>query len=241
VGTPSFAQADLDTGLIEREQATLFPGPQAVPAEAWQLAALAELAHEPAAPNDAVTLRSPFQARDGWRLNHPGRRHIRLRLAEHQQDVQVTYLPAGYRLDMVLDGKSSSVQAQARFEGQGRLQAQLGERRVHATVVFAGERRVVFFDGRSYTITCVDPLQAGGDGDDAHGGLTAPMPGKVIAWSVQPGASVDKGAALLVLEAMKMEHTIVAPRAGVVKSFHFAPGEQVSEGVELVVFDAIAS
>ena len=63
------------------------------------------------------------------------------------------------------------------------------------------------------------------------------MPGKVIALLSAPGAAVDKGAPLLVLEAMKMEHTISAPRAGVVKGFRFAAGDQVAEGAELVEFE----
>ena len=57
------------------------------------------------------------------------------------------------------------------------------------------------------------------------------MPGKVIALLAKPGAAVEKGAPLLVLEAMKMEHTISAPHAGTVKSFRFAAGDQVEEGV----------
>ena len=64
------------------------------------------------------------------------------------------------------------------------------------------------------------------------------MPGKVIALLAEAGATVDKGAPLLVLEAMKMEHTISAPRKGTVKAFRFAPGDQVTDGVELVEFEA---
>jgi 3-methylcrotonyl-CoA carboxylase alpha subunit len=64
------------------------------------------------------------------------------------------------------------------------------------------------------------------------------MPGKVIALIAQVGARVEKGAPLLILEAMKMEHTIAAPVAGTVKAFHFNVGEQVSDGAELVEFDA---
>jgi 3-methylcrotonyl-CoA carboxylase alpha subunit len=63
------------------------------------------------------------------------------------------------------------------------------------------------------------------------------MPGKVVALSVEPGTQVEKGAPLLVLEAMKMEHTIVAPRKGVVNAYRFAPGDQVSDGAELVDFE----
>jgi 3-methylcrotonyl-CoA carboxylase alpha subunit len=65
------------------------------------------------------------------------------------------------------------------------------------------------------------------------------MPGRVIALSVAPGAAVEKGAPLLVLEAMKMEHTISAPRNGVVKAFRFAPGDQVSDGAELLDFEGV--
>ena len=63
------------------------------------------------------------------------------------------------------------------------------------------------------------------------------MPGKVIALLAKPGAAVDKGAPLLVLEAMKMEHTISAPRAGTVKAFRYAAGDQVAEGAALVDFE----
>ncbi|MFM2069071.1 MAG: hypothetical protein RLZZ584_3980, partial [Pseudomonadota bacterium] len=102
-------------------------------------------------------------------------------------------------------------------------------------------RRVVFHAGRAWPLACIDALhQHGGAGDDSHGGLVAPMPGKVIAWLVEPGTTVAKGTPLLVLEAMKMEHTLAAPSAGVVKGYKFAPGEQVGEGVALVEFEVAA-
>jgi len=67
------------------------------------------------------------------------------------------------------------------------------------------------------------------------------MPGKVVALLAQPGQKVAKGTPLLILEAMKMEHTITAPAAGIVKAFCYAAGEQVSDGAELVEFEAEAS
>jgi 3-methylcrotonyl-CoA carboxylase alpha subunit len=63
------------------------------------------------------------------------------------------------------------------------------------------------------------------------------MPGKVIALVARAGERVEKGAPLLVLDAMKMEHAINAPRAGTVKAFRYAAGDQVSEGAELVDFE----
>jgi 3-methylcrotonyl-CoA carboxylase alpha subunit len=241
VATASFAQADLDTSLIEREHAALFPAQRPVPIEAWWLAALAELVREPTVPHDAVAPQSPFQVQDGWRLNHPASRRITLRLGEVVQDVLVEYAPARFRLSLQADGVTRSIAARAHFEGHGHLRAQLGERRVQATVVNVGERRTVFFEGHAHAFVAVDRLQVGGAGAEAHGGLTAPMPGKVIAWSQQLGATVEKGAPLLVLEAMKMEHTLLAPQAGVVKAYRFAPGEQVGDGAELVEFEATAT
>jgi 3-methylcrotonyl-CoA carboxylase alpha subunit len=64
------------------------------------------------------------------------------------------------------------------------------------------------------------------------------MPGKIIALIAQAGQQVEKGAPLVILEAMKMEHTIAAPSAGMVKSFRFSVGEQVADGAELVEFAA---
>ena len=60
------------------------------------------------------------------------------------------------------------------------------------------------------------------------------MPGKVVSFAVKPGDAVKKGQALAVMEAMKMEHTIVAPTDGVVSELMFTPGEQVAEGAELL-------
>ena len=124
------------------------------------------------------------------------------------------------------------------LHGDGPIDAILGERKVAATVVAQGERRHVFVDGRSHVATFVDPLgMIGAEHEEEGAGLSAPMPGKVIAHLAAVGAKVDKGAPLLVLEAMKMEHTISAPRAGTVKAYRYAAGEQVAEGADLVDFD----
>jgi 3-methylcrotonyl-CoA carboxylase alpha subunit len=66
------------------------------------------------------------------------------------------------------------------------------------------------------------------------------MPGKVIALLVEPGARVRRGQPLLVMEAMKMEHTIAAPGDGVVERLLYRVGDQVAEGAPLVGFAAAA-
>ncbi len=232
VASPAFAGADLDTALIERESEFLFPARRETPEEAWLLAAVAELEREraEASPGGRVAA-SPWDARDGWRLNSRAMRTLTLRLGEVQEDVTVEYAAGGYALGV---GARPRVLASGEWEAHGALRARIGERRVHAAVIVAGEKRHVFFEGRAYPFARVDPSQGAGRGDEAGGRLTAPMPGKVIALLAEPGKRIEKGAPLLVLEAMKMEHTIKAPRAGVVKAFRFEPGDQVSEGVELV-------
>ncbi len=237
IASPAFAGADLDTALIEREQEFLFPPSRETPEEAWLLAALAELERERAGPARAGERASPWDARDGWRLNSRASRTITFRLADVQQDVSVEYGAGGYTLAV---GAGEKVSASGEWADHGAFRARIGERRVHAAVVVAGERRHVFFEGRAYPFARVDPSQGAGRGEEGGGRLTAPMPGKVIALLAEPGKRVEKGAPLLVLEAMKMEHTIKAPRGGVVKAFRFEPGDQVSEGAELVELEAEA-
>jgi 3-methylcrotonyl-CoA carboxylase alpha subunit len=230
VASPAFASGDLDTDLIERERDFLFPPPREAPDEVWLLAALAELDRERREGAAAAGPRAPWDACDGWRLNSRASRTLTLRLGDVVQDVTVEYAAGGYALG--LSGRS--VLASGEPEGHGGFRARIGERRVHAAVVVAGERRHVFFEGRAYPVVRVDAAHSGGEGDELARRLTAPMPGKVIALLAEPGRRVEKGAPLLVLEAMKMEHTLKAPRAGLVKAFRFGPGDQVSEGVELV-------
>jgi len=144
----------------------------------------------------------------------------------------VGYGEGAYQL--TLDGVT--VPAQGELGANGTLRVELAGLRLPASVIVAGEKRHVFLDGRSYQLARIDPLYQGGEGQGAEGGLVAPMPGKVIAWLAQPGTEVAKGAPLLILEAMKMEHTITAPSAGKLNGFRFAVGEQVTEGAELVDF-----
>jgi 3-methylcrotonyl-CoA carboxylase alpha subunit len=87
-------------------------------------------------------------------------------------------------------------------------------------------------------LALVDVIALSAKHDTRAGRLTAPMPGKVIALNTQAGARVTQGTPLLVMEAMKMEHTIVAPTDGLVAELLYAVGDQVTEGAELVRFEA---
>jgi 3-methylcrotonyl-CoA carboxylase alpha subunit len=241
VALPSFVNAELDTGLIEREQGLLFPPQEGVPDDVWLVAALAELLHEHREANSklaaAADRGSPWRALDGWRLNGRAERKLALRLQEKLQEVAVVVIPGGYQL--VLNGRS--VRVSGTLGRGGAVHAHLDDSRVTAAVVITGERRHVFYRGHSWPLALVDTLYVGGEGEDVEGGLRAPMPGKVVTLMVEPGIIVEKGAPLLVLEAMKMEHTITAPQKGKVVSFHVAAGDQVADGAELVEFEGAAA
>src|SRR5690606_10310204 len=104
-----------------------------------------------------------------------------------------------------------------------------------------GETLHLFTVARHLRLQYVDRLLHAGDAADEGGRLTAPMPGKVIALLVQPGERVRKGQPLLVMEAMKMEHTITAPADGQVGRLHYGLGDQVPEGEELVSLESPAA
>jgi 3-methylcrotonyl-CoA carboxylase alpha subunit len=209
------------------------------------LAAWAQLQRERAQGEQAAAASpdsdSPWRALDGWRLNGQASRAITLRHGEQLQAVQVSHA-ADSQVRLTVGSTSALVRGKTQSSGDsgGEMQVQLGEHRVVATVVADTDRRTVFLAGHSWALHLMPQLQAGGDAEVDAGSVLAPMPGKVIALLIKPGATVEKGTPLLVLEAMKMEHTLSAPHAGTVKGFHFAAGDQVGEGVELIDFEVQA-
>jgi 3-methylcrotonyl-CoA carboxylase alpha subunit len=118
------------------------------------------------------------------------------------------------------------------------IELTLGHLAVTGTVVRRGERFDVFSSGAMSPLVLKDPLKHAADGEsEPSGGLTAPMPGKVIAVHVAEGDKVKRGQALLVMEAMKMEHTIAAPGEGTVKELLYGVGDQVAEGAALITLN----
>ena len=100
-----------------------------------------------------------------------------------------------------------------------------------------GRQLFLEWEGELLAIEAVDPI-AEAEAAHAHqGGLSAPMNGSIVRVLVEPGQTVEAGATLVVLEAMKMEHSIRAPHAGVVKALYCSEGELVEEGTPLVELD----
>jgi 3-methylcrotonyl-CoA carboxylase alpha subunit len=221
VESKAFSSADLDTGLIAKNNSALFPAETKTPDAVLAVATAAVLARE-----DALAGSDPWSSRTGWRVNQT---YVRgLKLGTHE--VQITYRHGGY----AFNGARLSIASKR----AGEFELMLGEAPVRGTVVFEGETLHVFHGGFVTQLELFDAIAHAGE-DDSHGGkLVAPMPGKIVALLAKSGVAVTKGTALLVMEAMKMEHTITAPSDGTVAEFLFTAGDQVTEGAELLKFAA---
>lgn len=226
VGSHAFATADLDTALIEREHQALFAAPPLAVEIAAAGVAAHVLAHE-AAQEGA----DPWSRRDGWRLHGGAERRLSLELGGVQHTVVVQRHHDGSTV-LALAGHERPFTTRAL--GAARHDVTLGAERMVLTVHHHGERYAVFAEQGSALLSEFDPLVHSGDHAAEGGRLTAPMPGKVISFLAAVGDRVQRGQALAVMEAMKMEHTLTAPRDGVVGSLLYAVGDQVVEGGELL-------
>ncbi|MBC7733817.1 MAG: acetyl/propionyl/methylcrotonyl-CoA carboxylase subunit alpha [Bacteriovorax sp.] len=230
----SFAHADLDTALIERERAVLF---DAAPLP-LEVAAAGVVAHALAA-EAALEGADPWSRRDGWRLHGSATRRfdIQSQGAHHFFSLERNNVGNNRAQTLVMGTQRWPFKALQRAgdgAGANLHDVTLGERRWTLSVYATGERFSVFSPDGSAVVDEFDPVAHSADGAAEGGRLTAPMPGKVIAFLAAVGEAVKLGQPLAVMEAMKMEHTITAPRDGRIEELLYAVGDQVSEGGELL-------
>ncbi|MBU6291869.1 MAG: acetyl/propionyl/methylcrotonyl-CoA carboxylase subunit alpha [Burkholderiales bacterium] len=225
MATPAFAGAELDTGLIERHHALLFPPADAVPVEMLALW-LAKLMASDTARHD------PWDSVQGWRLNGSYLRTLRFECDDQGFELNLEYSRDGWRMT------TQSQQALLNHIAidQADVSIQIDGRHLSGRVVRDDDRFHVFWQGQHRVISWSDPIAHAGESESEGGRLTAPMPGKIVQLMVDEGTSVEKGAPLLIMEAMKMEHTISAPANGKVEALHYAVGDQVAEGAQLLSF-----
>ncbi|PMR68494.1 acetyl/propionyl/methylcrotonyl-CoA carboxylase subunit alpha [Halomonas heilongjiangensis] len=238
---PAFKNAELDTRFIERHEATLF-APRRYSIEEYAGAALiglSQLARE--CESD-----SPWDRHDGFRLNAPHTIRIALCDPAHAQDPDdsdAVVVVEGRRergtdttWHLVIGGETLTASLQ-HLEGDA------------VAVTLNGHRRRLQARRDGHVVVMVDPrgetrlfwrrIDAIDHGHhEAESTLTAPMHGTVVALLVEPGQRVEKGMPLMVMEAMKMEHTMTAPADGHVENFHFQGGDTVGQGDVLLEFAA---
>jgi 3-methylcrotonyl-CoA carboxylase alpha subunit len=246
VSLPDFRAGKIHTGFIPQHHRQLFAAPDAASRrQGIVLAAIAFLQAErnQAAARDEAS--SPWSAADGWRLN--SRAAFGFQLHDPSADE-----PIGIRIDglELAPPPGTICAAEVSVDGTrvavsdvtlapGRIRARLDGKPVEAGWRMEGQRGYVFLAGRTSLLARTADRDALRSAADA-GGLKSPMPGQVIQVLVEPGAQVRRGQPLMIVEAMKMEHTILAPGDGIVETVGFATGDRVEEGAQLLRLKSVA-
>jgi 3-methylcrotonyl-CoA carboxylase alpha subunit len=243
--TDAFRAGAMNTDYIERHlRGLLSADAHPVPSLVLAAAALFTVWQERATRESPAAL-SPWERADGWRLNAVLERQLLFGpvedaagAAQHGRaanplPVRLQYRPGGAWLELGADQGEAALQGldadlyQVRFAGQGarvRIQGEGGLLQVELALM-------------QYRLRRHDPLAVAAAAQATETNLAAPMPGRIIAQLVRVGESVEPGTPLLIMEAMKMEHTLCAPARGTVRSYRAAVGTQVHEGAQLVEFE----
>ena len=235
VRSDSFAQANLDTGLIPREEAALF-NQEPVGVELAVAAAVVHTLHAESVQTGSMRSAwtdpwvDPWSKRDGWQSHGVNMRAFEFEFHGGQVAAHLRYLHDGALHLSVGDdsGALSYSQTNAGFD------ISFSNHRLIAKTYKYSDVIIIFTPKGATQIIAIDLLEHAGETHEEGGRLTAPMPGKVVSFSVKAGDTVVKGQALAVMDAMKMEHTIASPTDGVVQELLYQPGDQVVEGAELL-------
>ena len=246
-----FSEADLDTSFIQTHSDVLFSANEEHTPLLLAAATLAQLAaNQHASKTAASDPYSPWAHSDAWRMNEPNQQAVNLTLdlkegskafqveAEHTggnayllhselgtQKVHGTVV--GDQISISVDGRSHTLTiARASKDNSASNNAASNK-----------EAFTLFFDGASIQGHLTPPDLGSADAAADGGGLQAPMNGKIVANLVEIGETVSAGTGLVVMEAMKMEHTIKAQEHGKVLQFNFAPGDLVEGGASLLDFE----
>ena len=224
---PAFVAGEVWTGFIDAHRDALFAHPPA-PRTA--------LAHAAVAASEAAAHRhpGPFSAFPDFRINLTAPRVVDLYEGETHHALAVTRTDDGHRIE----GAGEPIAARLRCASMAdhRIVGDIDGELTAAIVLASATGVEVRIAGHGWQFAFAPPRAAAIAGP-SDGRIAAPMPGRVLTFAVRPGQRVKAGERLLVLEAMKMEHRIVAPAAGTVRATHVAEGDQVSEGALLVELD----
>ncbi|MCL6415279.1 acetyl/propionyl/methylcrotonyl-CoA carboxylase subunit alpha [Aestuariirhabdus sp. Z084] len=237
-----FRDADLDTGFIDKHHAAIFLDGEERLGQDLPLAALyLVLRQQQSAEQSAGHSRdpsSPWHNTDGWRLNAPSQQDFTLLLHEQAYPLTVEQRRSGAGCGYRITGSDATYCSDARGVLEGnQLRANLDGYQLNATVSEHDGIISLYTANNAISFRLQKPDLGDQDSDQNAGGLSAPMNGTIVTLLVEPGSEVAKGDALLVMEAMKMEHSIRAPADGRVVSFFYNSGDLVDGGSELVEFE----
>lgn len=237
IANPHFINEQIETSFIELYQNELFNLSDVIAENTLLIASLYQLLKQQQTSfiekqnNDK---HSPWQILDNWRLNLPAQQHFNFYVKQQKYTTIINQFADHY----VIQLENNKYQIKGKFIDQYHVEAQINNQHIHATIINEQNKLHVFYNGLHQQLSlnhCYAAEQL-----DKHSAthFNAPMPGTVVAILTKPGTTVEQGAGILVIEAMKMEHTIYAPSRGVVKTVNFQVGDRVDEGVNLIEFTA---
>ena len=236
VRSDSFAKANLDTGLIPREEAVLF-NQEPVGVALAVAAAVAHTLHAESvrsATKATAAWIDPWSKSDGWQSHGIHARAFEFEFHGEKVAAQLRYLHDG-ALHLTVGDAANGVSGALDYSYTGSsFNINFSQYQAIARTYKNSELVNIFTVKGATQIIAIDLLEHAGETHEEGGRLTAPMPGKVVSFSVKAGDKVSKGQALAVMDAMKMEHTIASPTDGVVQELLYQPGDQVVEGAELL-------
>ncbi len=229
----SFANANLDTGLIQREEAFLLGAPAAISAQLVVSAALTELLSRFASNK---TANNPvWQSNTLWRVNIQPRYAVKLNIQGIENVIYFNPTAQGYIAEY--EGQNYAIAGQLLDQHQVKIEWAGRQNKYAFSLSDSG--LTLYADGQSHHFAHIKPNFHSEDDANTANNLKAPMPGVVTQVLVQANSSVKKDDILLTLEAMKIEYAIRAPHDGVVAAAYFQAGDQVKAGDELVEFVAL--
>ena len=231
---PQVVHDEIDTGFIERELAALTIAKRSIAPLDLAAACAAVLLREQA--EQRADDQSPWNRSDGWTVT--GSRSVRLsfRQAVQRHDVSLRYERDG--LSMEWHGTTARLQFVPRDTGV--IDVCLGDAPERVSVAWSGRDLELTTPRGRCVLHWIDPFAAQPGEAATAGRVVAPMPGTVMQILAQPGVALARGASLIVLEAMKMEHTLRAPTDGRITALKCAVGDFVQEGAELADFEPAA-
>ncbi len=227
----------VDTGFIEREGAGL--GAAHAPGLHHIAAAVAAILNREKEEQrrDAADPFSPWAQDIPWMAFGVRKRLMEFRdKAGAAHRVTITYNRDGMTLE--LQGEAAPFTFEPVRGEKSRFAITLGGMYRTMTALIQGSSVTVFEGPQPVKLAIADPFAAENIDADLELGLVAPMPGTVIALLAKPGEILDEGAPMLILEAMKMEHTLRVPARGRVARYLCAVGDFVAEAAALAEFEA---
>lgn len=251
---PAFPLVPYDTRFLDKH-ADLLQKESQIPAIIYAGAAVCHILN--------ATAKSPWERQDSWRMNasrdfhffynshaEGGFKHVHVSAVENHTDKDEKNTD-DHRFSVRIDHEAPfSIRARTRVkhrQGQGQANSTVISSLTLASypdftdtctlrIVQQNKTTSIFGFDQNYELSEFDPINFYNAKHEHEGNLSAPMPGTVVAVHTKPGDCVKQGQALMIIEAMKMEHTIYAPSSGIVEKVFYALNDRVNEGAQLIAF-----